>query len=94
MGNWAGVCTRPSRRPRKAPRLSSSTWTGPPRSITGKPLLSRRSAGGGRGVAHVPLHALSVADFPTVRAEVFDEHVVPTDVKTETRPRAPVNYVL
>eukprot|EP00972_Heterocapsa_arctica_P073594 10867661-Heterocapsa_arctica.AAC.1 len=49
---------------------------------------------GGRCVAHVPQHALSVADFPTVRVEVFEEHVVPVDVKLETRPRAPVNYLL
>ena len=48
---------------------------------------------GGRGVAHVPPNALSAADFPTVRAEAFDEHVVPTDTKLETRPRAPTVYL-
>ena len=48
---------------------------------------------GGRGVAHVPLHALSAADFPTVRAEAFDEHVVPADTKLEARPRAPTVYL-
>eukprot|EP00972_Heterocapsa_arctica_P094612 13952335-Heterocapsa_arctica.AAC.1 len=49
---------------------------------------------GGRCVAHVPLHALSVADFPTVRTETFDEHVILVDVKIETRPRAPLTYLL
>ena len=41
----------------------------------------------------MPPHALSAADFPTVRAEAFDEHVVPTDTKLETRPRAPTVYL-
>ena len=48
---------------------------------------------GGRGVAHVSPHALSAADFPTVCAEAFDEHVVPMDTKLETRPRAPTVYL-
>eukprot|EP00972_Heterocapsa_arctica_P074584 11007249-Heterocapsa_arctica.AAC.1 len=48
---------------------------------------------GGRGVDHVPLHALSAADFPTVRSEAFDDHSVPTDVKLETRPRTPPTYL-
>eukprot|EP00972_Heterocapsa_arctica_P114114 16440854-Heterocapsa_arctica.AAC.1 len=38
---------------------------------------------GGRGVDSVPQHALSAADFPTVRAEAFDDHAVPTDTKLE-----------
>ena len=41
----------------------------------------------------MPLHALSAADFPTVRAEAFDEHVVPADTKLEARPRAPTVYL-
>ena len=41
----------------------------------------------------MPPHALSAADFPTVRAEAFDEHVVPTDTKLETRPKAPTVYL-
>eukprot|EP00972_Heterocapsa_arctica_P049987 7350540-Heterocapsa_arctica.AAC.1 len=48
---------------------------------------------GGRGVGHVPPYALSVADFPTFRTEVFDEHAVPMDTKIEPRPRTPLGYL-
>ena len=41
----------------------------------------------------MPPHAPSAADFPTVRAEAFDEYVVPTDTKLEARPRAPTVYL-
>eukprot|EP00972_Heterocapsa_arctica_P022995 3382126-Heterocapsa_arctica.AAC.1 len=48
---------------------------------------------GGRGVGHVPLHALSAADFTMVRSEAFDDHIVPTDTKIEMRARAPITYL-
>ena len=41
----------------------------------------------------MPPHVVSAADFPTVRAEACDEHVVPADTKLETRPRAPTVYL-
>ena len=45
-------------------------------------------------MANVPAYALSVSDFPTVRAEGFEDHVVPTDTKLETRARQPVGHLV
>ena len=37
--------------------------------------------------------SLSAADFPQVREEEFDQHVVPADYKLEARPRDPPTYL-
>ena len=41
---------------------------------------------GGKDHHHLAPNALSVADFPTVKEEEFEAHVVPHDYKVEAHP--------
>ena len=45
-------------------------------------------------MSSAPSYSLSVADFPTVKVELFDDHLPPQDTKLETKPRAPTTYLV
>ena len=45
-------------------------------------------------MSSVPSYSLSVADCPTVKVELFDDHLPPQDTKLEPKPRPPTTYLV
>eukprot|EP00971_Amphidinium_carterae_P153660 3046823-Amphidinium_carterae.1 len=66
-------------------------WPSPP---TNRILLGMaRLDWGGRDSKHLTASSLSIADFPTTRAEDLEAYVPPEDLRPEHRPRDPPTYL-